>query len=115
MAATSPRRPNNWQWEQALATLSLAGVRFLLQAVHSATNGANTVYTVQDVRTRRVVVLHLNAGNGDLRCAYNEAATATTLPVIPARYFVIDAKKADTLQFWNTTGSTFSVNILEIS
>lgn len=115
MAATSPRRPNNWQWEAALAQLSLAGVRFLLQALHSATTGANTVYTVADSRTRRVVVIHLSTGNGDLRADYNQAATATSLPVIPARYFVIDAKKGDTLQFWNTTGGTFNVNILEIS
>lgn len=113
--ATAPRRPNNWIWEAALAQLSLAGIRFIKQATHSATNGANTVYTVTEPGTRRVVIIHLGTGNGDIRVAYKEAATATSLPVIPARYLVIDAKKDDTVQFWNTTGGVITVNILEIA
>lgn len=113
--ATSPRRPNNWVWEAQLAQLSLAGVRFIEQASHSATNGVSTTYTVQDIRTRRVVLIHIGTGNGDIRVAFNEAATATHIPLIPARYFSVDAKKNDTIRFFNTTGAPIVVNILEIA
>lgn len=112
---TFPRRPNNWVWEAQLAQLSLAGVRFIKQASHTATNGVDTSYTVTEPNTRRVVLVHIATGNGDIRVAYNEAATATSLPLIPARYFVVDAKKNDVIHFFNTTGAGIVVSVLEIS
>jgi hypothetical protein len=102
------------EFEGMKALLSLAGVRVINQTTHSATNAANTAYTVTSKRTRRVIIIHLGAGNGDIRFNFGAAATATHLPVIPARYFVVDATLADTLNFWNTTGAPITVNVMEI-
>lgn len=102
------------EFEGFKALLSLAGLRVINQNTHSATNAATTAYTVVAKRTRRVIVIHLGTGNGDIRFNFGAAATANHLPVIPARYFVIDASIGDTLNFWNTTGAPIVVNVMEI-
>lgn len=108
------RRPSSIEYEAARATLSLAGIRELVQANISATATANTVYTVANISTRRVIVIHLGTGNGDIRFKHDAAAAATSIPVIPARYFVVDAEKDDTLNFWNTTAGAITVYLMEI-
>lgn len=109
-----PRRTGPAQHEGDRALLSLAGIRIIKQATHSATNGANTAYTVTEANTRRVVVFHTNAAADAIRVNHNAAATASHLPVLPQHYFIVDAKKADTVNFWNTTGGAITVNIVEI-
>lgn len=109
-----PRKLSMLDYEADRAMLSLAGVRQVNQTTVTAVNGASTAYTVTGPNTRRVIVIHLNAGNGDIRFNYNAAATSSNLPVIPARYFIVDAKKDDTLNFWNTTAGNITVNVMEV-
>lgn len=108
------RKLTSIEFEGMRALLSLAGIRPILQATVSATPGANTSYTVQDNRTRRVLIIHLGAGNGDIRFALDGAATANSLPILPARYVVVDAAKDQTLNFWNTTAAAITVNLAEL-
>lgn len=102
------------QYEAARAMLALAGIREIVQGSVAPGASANAAYTVVDVRTRRVVCVHLGTGAGDIRFRYNVAATATNIPVIPQRYFVVDAEKDDTLNFFNTTGGAITVYVMEI-
>lgn len=102
------------EFEAARAMLALAGIRQIVQATVAPTTGANAGYTVQDIRTRRVVCLHLGAAAGDIRFNYNATATSAHLPVIPQRYFVVDAEKDDVLNFFNTSAGTITVNLMEI-
>lgn len=109
-----PRKLTSIEFEAHRATLSLAGIRLISQATVSATPSANTAYTVQNPHTRRVLVIHLSSGNGDIRFNYNAAATSSSLPIIPARYFVVDASKDDTLNFYNTAAAAVTINVAEI-
>lgn len=109
-----PRRPSSVEFEAARAMLSLAGIRQLLQANISALATANTSYTVADIRTRRVVIIHLGAGNGDIRFNFGAAAASTNIPVPSARFMVVDAEKDQTLQFFNTTAGAITVYFMEI-
>ena len=85
-----PRRISDASWELAKGMLSIAGLRQVRQANITVTATTDVTYTVQDEQTRRVVAIHLGTGNGDIRFNINAAASATNLPVIPARYFVVD-------------------------
>lgn len=109
-----PRRPSSVEFEAARAMLSLAGARQLLQANISALATANTSYTVADIRTRRVVIIHLGAGNGDIRFNFGAAVASTNIPVPSARFMVVDAEKDQTLQFFNTTAGAITVYFMEI-
>lgn len=109
-----PRKIAQMEWEQGKAILSLAGIRELKQATIAPTTGANAAYTVTEAGTRRVVAIHLGAANGDIRYRTTTAASATNMPVIPARYFVIDCKKNDVLNFFNTSAGTITINLMEI-
>lgn len=111
--APPARRISASNYEAAKAMLSVAGLRQLIQANISAANGADSTYTVQNKATRRVVIVHLNAGNGDLRFNINANATATTVPVLAGRYFVVDCLQNDVLHFFNTTGTSFTVYLVE--
>lgn len=122
-----PRRVTAVEFEGALAQLAVAGIRQILQATVTAAPGASTPYTIQNTRTRRVLCIHLNSGAGDIRFNYNAAATATSFPVMPQRYFPVDASAngptaanpsggtADTLNFFNTTGSSVIIYIVEVA
>lgn len=120
---TTPRRAASLEWEANRATLALAGIRILKQAVVTAAAGVSTGYTLANIQTRRLVCLHLGAGNTDIRISYNTAALATHLPVLPGRYFLIDAgfvkdaagtQNADIVYFYNETGGSISVYVVEI-
>jgi len=111
--------------------LAIAGIRQLIQNNVSAGAGADTTYTVVNENARRVILLHLSAGAGDIRFNINALANANTIPIIPQRYFVVDARgaytipappgqggpiavAADVLHFFNTSGSPVTVYIMEI-
>jgi hypothetical protein len=105
--------------DTALAAMAIAGLRILSQSVVTATAGASTSYTVTDKNCRRVVCLHTGTGAGDIRINFNAAATATHMPMLPQRYFVVEAcingdGTAETVRFWNTTVSSISVNVMEV-
>ena len=103
------------QFELLLATLALAGLRELAQAVHTATAGASTPYTVTHALTRRVMCFHTGTGVLDIRFATNAAAIATNMPVTGQTYWVVDAKKGDTLNFYNTSIADLSISIMELA
>lgn len=117
-------RNSNMAWEADRAALASAGVRILAQAVVTAVAGASTTYTITSNETRRLICLHLGAGNTDIRVNYNAAATATHMPILPGRYFSVDAGiqknsaqppawVADTVRFWNETVGNISVYVIE--
>ena len=112
---TTPRRLTSVEFESALASLALAGMRILLQDIKTATAGTHVEYTVVEPNTRRVMIVHLGTNAGDIRLAYKENAKATGFPVIPQAYMVIDAKAGDTISFWNTAGGDIGVNVLELA
>jgi len=93
----------------------MAGVKEVIQAVHTATAGADTTYTVAGgTRTRRVCFAHLGSGAGDIRWNRGAAATATKFPVFPQTYFVIDAQNGEAIHFWNTTVGDISIYVMEL-
>lgn len=120
-----PRRISEASYELAKATLSMAGLRFISQANISVGAGADGTYTVLSDACRRVVAIHIGTGNNDIHFNLNAAATAAHVPVIPARYFVIDvqsprpgtpvepAKAGDVLHFFNTTAGAITVYLVE--
>lgn len=130
------RNPSSWTYEQARAILSMAGFRQILQTSIAVNASSENTYTVQDPGTRRVVAVHLSSGNGDIRFNINATATGTTFPVIPTRYFVIDAHgplykatppsqtgsgggaqitvPADVLHFFNNAAGSVTVFLAEI-
>jgi len=109
----APRRRDTGH-EAGLATISLAGVRLLVQAVITPGASANVAYTVTEASTRRVVLFHDSGTNTDLRVEQNAAATVTDLPIASGIYFVLEAVKGETVQVFNTSGSGITVNIVEI-
>lgn len=108
------RRPSSIEYEGFRAMLALAGVRQLKQSSVAPGAGANSAYTVTEAGTRRVVAIHLGTGAGDIRFNHDAVADATKIPVIPQRYFVVDAEKDDTLNFFNTSGGAITVYVMEI-
>lgn len=104
--------PREYEGNQAL--VALAGIRQLKQTSISVGSSAENTYTVTEVGTRRVVCLHLATNNNDIRFDYNATATSTDMPVIPARYFVVDSEKDDVLHFYNTSGGAITVYLMEV-
>lgn len=112
-----PRRLSPIEYEGHRAMLALAGVRQLVQASVSVSNGAANSYTVTDPQTRRVICVHpggATPATGDIRINPAATATATSFPLLPQKYFVVDAEKADQISFYNTTGSAIVVYVMEI-
>lgn len=109
------RKITNESRDAQQAMIALAGWRVISQTSVNAAPGTNTAYTVADDRTKRVVVLHLAAGNTDIRFAFNTAASSASLPLLPARYIVVDAGKGNTLNFWNTTAAAITVFLVEVA
>ncbi len=120
-----PRRISEASFDLAKATLSMAGLRMISQTNISVGAGADGTYTVLNEACRRVVAVHIATGNGDIRFNLNAASDATKVPVIPARYFVVDVQSprpatpvqpavtGDVLHFFNTTAGAIVVNIVE--
>ena len=116
----SARKVGSMEFEAGLASLSLAGIKILVQATVTALAGASTGYTVTHKNTRRLLVIHLSGGNADIRVNVGTAATAAHVPVLPARYIPIDAGwdingVAEVVYFWNTTVGNITVNIVELA
>jgi len=102
------------QYEAHRAMLALAGVRQIVQASVAPGASAEATYTVIDRRTRRVIVCHLGTGAGDIRFDFNATASSADMPIIPQRYFVVDAEKDDVLHFFNTSAGAITVYLMEI-
>lgn len=107
------RRASTLFFEAARAQLALAGFRQVKQTTIATIVGTNVAYTVTEPGTRRVVLMHAAATYGDVRFNYNAAATGSSMPVLSQRYFVVDAKKDDTINLMGATAVT-TVNIMEI-
>ena len=112
---STPRHLASLDFEKALATLALAGLRETAQAKHTATASANSAYTVTGAGTRRVMCFHTGAGAVDLRVRHNAAADGDNMPITPQTYWVIDAKMGDTINFYNTTLGAITVSIMELA
>src|SRR5713101_5770496 len=117
------RRTAAIEYEAARAMLSLAGIRQLYQTSLTVNANALNSYVVLRKPTRRVIVLHLSSGNSDITFSYsstsdpsttNTPASSTSMPVLPTRYFVIDAAQNDTINFSNNTGGNITVFLMEI-
>jgi hypothetical protein len=125
MAPPPARRIAASNYELAKAVIAMAGVRQLVQANISVAGTSDGTYTPVNAATRRVIAIHLGTGNNDIHFNLNAAASSSTVPVIPARYFVIDcygprpatptqpALTADVLHFFNTTGTAITVYLVE--
>jgi len=113
-----PRRLSPIEYEGHRAMLALAGVRQLVQSSVTVSNGAENSYTVTDPQTRRVICVHpgdaTTPATGDIRINPAATATATAFPLLPQKYFVVDAEKDDDISFYNTTGSSIVVYVMEI-
>ena len=101
--------------ESGLASISLAGIRILVQTTVAPATSTNASYTVTSAATRRVVLFHDSGTNTDIRVEQNAAATATDMPVASGVYFVLEAVKDDTVQVFNTSGGAITVNVVEIA
>lgn len=104
---------NPMAWESGRANLSLAGVRYLAQGSVAVGASAEGTYTVVNGSTRRVIVAF--AGTfGDIRFDYNATASATDFPLMPNTHFRVDAAKDGVLHFYNTSGGSITVYLMEI-
>ena len=115
------RRLTTAEYEAALASLALAGMRIILQDTASALANTHTKYTVQNTKTRRVCMLHTATGATDLTFAYNRDATANDMPFLPQHYVFLDAGYDsssgvfDYISIYNNTGSPITVNFMEVA
>lgn len=109
------RRISNADFEANHALIALAGFRLIQggQVQLSCGPTADNPYTVVHANCRRVVALHLAAGDGDIRFEYGAAADATKLPILPRRYFIVDAGVGHVLHFYNTSGVSVNVFLAE--
>ena len=107
------RKNDALEFEQQLATLSLAGWKVLAQGNAAPGAGARAAYTVTNARTRRCIISFVGTF-GDIRFEYNANSVATDFPLQPGVYMPIDCQEDDTLDFWNTTGGAITVYVMEI-
>lgn len=112
------RRQTAIQWEGNKGILSMAGVSELAQNNISVNATSENTYAVTNKQTRRVIAMFLSSSAGDIRFKFNSTATASHLPLVPARYFTIDARivdgVADVLHFYNVTNAPITVYLMEI-
>jgi hypothetical protein len=107
-------RRSNRDWEGNEAVIALAGIRPTVHALETVGGTTEETYTVADPTTKRVILFYDGEGVTDLHMAINETADATTLPVLPGVYFVVEASQTEVIHLYNTTGSTITVYITEI-
>lgn len=105
---------DNIEWESDMAAVSMAGIRPITQGSVDVSSGSEGTYTIDDIRTKRAVIIHVSSGNTDVRFELNATAQADDFPLIPAVYFVVEVEEDDVLHFYNTTGGSVTVYILEI-
>lgn len=104
----------NASWEANLAAVSLAGIRPLQYATSNVAATSEATYTVLNPACKRVVLFHDGPLNTAVSMAINETASANTIPVLPAMYFVVEVDVGDVIHLYNTTGSPILVYITEI-
>lgn len=109
-----PLLRENMDWEGSTAAVSMAGVRPLTLGSVSVSSSSENTYTVQDQSAKRVLFVHDASGNEDIRFDLGATATASSFPIVPGVYFVVEAVKDEVLHFFNTTGGAITVNIMEI-
>ena len=97
----------------SLAAMATAALRLENQSVVSCTGSADVTYTVTGADTRRVMLVYLGAGAGDIRFNFGAAATSASLPILPQRYVVIEAVVGEVLHFYNTV-ATANLNVAEL-
>lgn len=123
-SAKPNRKSHNLAFESQRAMLSLAGIRMLSQSLVTGGGAASdNSYTMVNSNARRVIIF-VNHATNVVRFNMNAAATASHLPILNQRYFIVDARgpyqeangiavAADVIHFFDTTGST-PVHFLEI-
>lgn len=96
------------------AMISLGGVRPIQQSTIDVAGTSQGTHTVDDSGCQRVLVFHDASTNTDIRFALNGTADGDSLPVVPGAYFVVQAVKGDVLHFYNTTGGSITLNVVEL-
>lgn len=112
--ARIPTNRSNIDWAANLAVVSLAGIRIFRQANVSVPASSSASYTVQDSDTRRLIVFHAAPTNVDIRVALNATATSTSFPVATGVYFALEVEVGDSVSFFNTSGSSLTVYLVEV-
>lgn len=110
----NPNKRDDLEWEQKLASISLAGVRPLVVDSVSVAASSEQTYTLVDKSVKRLVVLHVASGDTDIRFDLNATATLSSFPILPSVYFVVEAGTDDVAHFFNTSGGSITVYIMEI-
>lgn len=112
---TEPRKVARLDWEAHLASVSLAGVRILVQSTIAPGASAEATYTITHAATKRLILFHNSGNNTDIRFTYGSvAADASDLPVVSGIYFVVDLEKDEIARVFNTSGGSITVNIAEL-
>lgn len=101
-------------YEAHLASVSLAGIRPLVQATRSPTASAEATYTISDIRCNRVILYHTQASAEAIRVELNATANATKMPITQGVYFVMEVEQNDVVHLFNTHASPVTVYIMEI-
>jgi hypothetical protein len=104
------------RWEGALAQVSLAGVRPLVQATISVDASSGDSYEIQDGSAKRVVLYHGSTGAEDIHVNLGASAVATDMPIAPGAYFVMRVEKGESVAVYNAKsgGPAVIVYIMEI-
>lgn len=109
-----PIKREDLRWESALASISLAGVRPLVQDSVDLLTTSEEIYTVTDRRTKRLVILRTAGASLDIRFDLNATASATSFPILPSVYFVLEVEYGDALHLYNVNAGSLTVYVLEI-
>lgn len=101
------------------AIMSMAGIGILVQSSLTVAATTEQTYTVTHPNTRRVCLIHAGAGAFDMRVNIDASADNTKLPILPQRYFVIDAGwqedgDAQVVHVYNTSGTQIVVYLAEM-
>lgn len=103
----------NLEHESRLANISRAGWRPLVEAAVSVGGNSEATHEITRSEARRVLLLTTD-GKTDLRVDINETATATSLPLLPNEYVILQVEQGDTVHLFNTTGGALTVYIVEL-
>ena len=63
---------------------------------------------------KRVVVTHSASGDEDIRFVLNDTAVATSFPIYPNMYFVVEVEEGDVVHVFNNNASAVTVHFMEI-
>lgn len=110
----APNIRSDLKHEGVLATVSLAGIRPLVNASVAVGASAEGTYTIANISTKRVVLYHKAADDLDIRVDLNATAVATDFPVASGVYFVMEVEKDDVVHLFNNNASSVTVYLMEI-